>query len=69
MLGWFREDAERASLETFDAIGIGGKVMTQYLDRDGAPEPRVAGAIDLTHTARADGSNYFVRSQACPGIE
>ena len=49
------------ALPAFRAIR---KRSRQELDRDDAIEPRVAGAVDLSHSARADGRLDFVRTKA-----
>ena len=48
-------------LESAEAIGIG---RGQHLDRDVAPKPRIAGAIDLAHAARADLGGNLIRPEA-----
>jgi hypothetical protein len=59
----------RFALESLDAIGIGGQVMPQHLDRHDAPKPPVARAVDLAHAAGAERIEDFVRSEACAGIK
>ena len=44
----------RFLLEALAAIGMGGRVGRQHLDRHVASEPGVGRAIDLSHPARAD---------------
>lgn len=44
----------RFLLEAAQAIGIGREDVGQDLDRDVAAEPRVMGAIDLSHAAAAN---------------
>jgi hypothetical protein len=39
----------------------------ENLDRDGAIEPRIAGAIDFTHTACADERDNFINAEARAG--
>ena len=41
-------------LEAREAFGIGGEARVDDLDRDFAPEPRVARPVDLAHAARAE---------------
>ena len=45
------------------------QVRRQHLDRDVAPEPRVAGAIDLAHPARAERRQDLVGTEFRPGRE
>ena len=67
---WMRERGDRfsLSLEPRAPIRIGGKRRWQDFDRDVAVEARVAGAIDLTHTARTEWAKDFVRAEARPGL-
>ena len=58
-----REDL-RFALEAREAVGIEGEELGQNLERDVAIELRVARAIDLAHSARADGREDFVRAEA-----
>ena len=53
----------RLALEAREAIGIGGERLGQDLDRDVAPELRVARAVDLAHPAgpEADRISYEPR--------
>ena len=46
-----RGDGARLLLEAAKLIGIGGTCLRDHLDRDVAAEPRIAGAVDLTHAA------------------
>ena len=57
------------ALESLDAIGIGGRIIPQHLDRHDAPEPTIARAVDLAHAAAAERLEDFVRSEARAGIE
>jgi hypothetical protein len=59
----------RFALESLDAIGIGGQVMPQHLDRHDAPKPPVARAVDLAHAAGAERLEDFVRSEARAGVK
>jgi hypothetical protein len=52
------------ALESLDAIGIGGQVLPEHLDRHDAPEPAIARAVDLAHAAGAERLEDFVRSEA-----
>ena len=55
MLGWLSEASSRASRsKRARRSGSRGESRRQRLDRDHAVEPRVAGAIDLAHAARAE---------------
>jgi hypothetical protein len=54
----------RFTLEPRDSIGVGQRQVRERLDRHVAPEPRVAGAIHLAHSARADRREHVVRSDA-----
>jgi hypothetical protein len=47
-------DRPGLALEPLIALAIRGEVRREYLDRDRAIEPRVAGFVDFTHAARAD---------------
>ena len=58
-----RGDGLRLALEARAAIRIVGERRRQDLDGDVAVEPRIAGAIDLAHAARADGAEHLVRSK------
>ena len=49
-----RGDGARLLLEAAQPVRIGREPRGQDLDRDVAPEPRVAGAVHLAHPARAD---------------
>ncbi len=48
-------------------IGIAGDVTGQDLDGDGAIEARVAGFVDLTHPARAQGADDLIRAETGAG--
>src|SRR5262249_19088072 len=50
------------ALETLAVFGVAGKVRGQHFDRDGAVETAVTRAINLAHTAGADGRENFVWS-------
>ena len=52
MFGWFRAEAERASVSKRDSrSGSPAHLARQRLDGDVAAEPRVARAVDLAHAA------------------
>ena len=46
-----RRDRAGFLLESMEAIDVGRVCAGQYLDRNVAPEPRIASAIDLAHAA------------------
>ena len=48
------------ALEAEFARGIRGKMRRQDFDGDGAIEACIASAVDFTHSARAQGREYFV---------
>ncbi len=52
------------ALEAGEAIGIGRERVWQDLERHVAVELRVAGAVDLAHTAVADLAGNGVRTEA-----
>jgi hypothetical protein len=49
-----RGESYRLAPETIEAIGAAGQIGGQHLERHGAIEPGVGGAIDLTHPAGAE---------------
>jgi hypothetical protein len=53
--------------EPAQPIGIRGELGGQDLDRDIATEPAVPRAVHLTHPARAERSDHFVRSDRRSG--
>src|SRR6185436_2459871 len=65
------ESADRLglALEALAAIGIGCRFIRQDLDRDGAIEPAVLRPVDLTHPARAERRDDFVRAEAGAGSQ
>jgi len=56
-------------LQAGDAIGILRECGGQDLDRDVALQARVAGAIDLAHSAGAEHRFDFVRAEARSALE
>ena len=64
-----RCDRARFLLEAPPPIVIGGRRRRHDLDRDVAPEPRVARAIDLAHPAGADRRHDLVGAEAASRIE
>ena len=57
------------SRESGDAIGVTAERVRENLQGDVAVEFRVTGAIDLAHSAGADGRNDRVRSEASPRVQ
>ena len=57
------------ALEPREPIGIPGHVVRAHLERDVAPEPRVARAIDLAHAAGTEQRDDFIRSEGASGSE
>jgi hypothetical protein len=55
-----RGDRAGFALETLAALRVRGKIRRQNLDRNVAPEARVARSIDFAHTAGAEGDDDFV---------
>jgi hypothetical protein len=51
------------SLEARLEIAIGRDMFRQDLDGDDAIEPHILRAVDLAHSARADGSENFIRPE------
>ncbi len=54
----------RLALEPGQAVGITRHRIGKHLERHLASEPRVAGAIDLAHAARAEGRENCVGAEA-----
>ena len=64
MCGWLScEIVLRLALEAGAHLGVRGQVRRQHLDRHVAPEPRVVGAIDLAHAARAERGEDLVGTE------
>ncbi len=59
----------RLALEATAAVGVAGHVGRQDLERDVAPEPRVARPVDLAHASGAEGVQHLVRPQTGSGRE
>ena len=55
-----RGDGHRLAAQAFARVRVGGQRGRQQLDGDLTIEPRVAGAIDLAHSAGAEGGNNLV---------
>jgi hypothetical protein len=49
-----RRERLRLALETHQAIGVEGKRLRQDLERNITIEPRVAGPVDLAHSASTE---------------
>ncbi len=62
-----RGQQPRLALEAGEPVRIGREEARQDLDRDVAPELRVAGAVHLAHPARTNGGLNFVRTEASTG--
>ena len=66
-----RRDGAGLALEPRQASRVAGERRGQDLDRDLAPEPRVPGAVDLAHPARAErgedlvGAEVSARGEQC----
>src|SRR6266545_581243 len=59
-----RREQPRLARKPREPIGVAGKVGWEELDRDVAPELRIAGAIHLPHSAGAERRHDLVRSDA-----
>ena len=62
-------DGLRLALEPLLEIGVTGDVLGQDLDGDGAVQAGVAGFVDLTHAARAEGGLDLVGAERGAGVE
>jgi hypothetical protein len=58
-----RRDGLRFAAEACQPVGIAGEQVGEDLDRDVAVQLRVAGAIHLAHSARAEQGHNFVRAE------
>jgi len=58
-----RREEFRYALEARQPIRILRERLRQDLDRDVALQPRIARAVDLTHSARPDERDHFVDSE------
>ena len=58
-----RRNCARFLLETPQSVGIISQRLWQHFDRDITPEPRVACAVHLAHTARSDRRYDLVRPE------
>jgi hypothetical protein len=62
-----RREHLRLAREAGEAIGILRDALRQDLQRDVAPELRVARAIDFAHSTRAERPDDFVETEASAG--
>jgi hypothetical protein len=60
-------DRARFPVEALAELWVAREARRQNLDRDGSIEPRVARFVDLTHAARADKGDDFVRTEPGAG--
>jgi hypothetical protein len=54
-------------LESVQSIGVGRERRRQHLDRDVASETRIARAIHLAHSTRAERGQDFIWAEAHAG--
>ena len=59
-----RSQQPRLALEAREPLAVGRERVGQDLDRDVAPEPRVARAIDLAHAAGTQERDDLVHTQS-----
>ena len=59
-----RGDRARLALEARERLGVGRNPLRQHLERDVARQPRVARAVDLAHSSRAERSQDLVGTDA-----
>ena len=69
MLGWLSGRRARLLFETPQSVGSGGECRWQDFDCHVAAQPRIAGAIDLAHSAGAEHGLDFVRAEARSALE
>ena len=70
MCGWLSAEIVRASRsKRARTSGFADQVLGQHLDRHVAAEPRVLGAVDLAHAARAERGDDFVGTEAGAGTQ
>ena len=70
MLGWFSEASTRASRSNRARRSASrAKTRREHLDRDVAPEARIARAVDLAHAARAEQADDFIGTDASARFE
>ncbi len=58
-----RGDRAGFAIETFEAARFVGDLGRQHLQRDIAPEPRIARAIHLAHATRSECGGDLVRAK------
>ena len=58
-------DRAGLALEPLLQIGIGGDVLGEHLDGDGAVQPGVASLVDLALATRAEGGLDLVGTEGC----
>ena len=64
-----RRDRAGLAFEPFAPVGVGGKLCRQDFDGHRPVEPRVAGAVHLSHPAGAKQAGDFIRAEARAGRE
>ena len=70
MCGWLSAASSCASrAKRAPPLRIGDEDVRQDLDRDVAIELRIAGAIDLAHSAGAERAEDLVRTEARAGAQ
>ena len=62
-------DGFRFALEPLLANRITRKLLRKNLDRNGAIQTSIAGAVDFAHPASAEGGTDFIGSEECPRSE
>ena len=63
-----RRGRARFLLESRQAIGFGARAGRQHLDRDVAPEPRIARAIHFPMPPAAEGARISNGPRRVPGV-
>ena len=70
MFGWFRRREKLGfALEPREALFVLRELFWEYFDRHLTIELRVACAVDLAHTAFADGGADLIRAETDSGSE
>jgi hypothetical protein len=59
----------RLAFEPLLPLRVGGNILGQDLDGDGAVKPCISRLVDLSHAARADLGVDLVRTEACAGSQ
>jgi len=59
-------DGFRLALKALAATRIIGEMLRKNLDGDGTFQAGIAGAVDLSHSARANRRKNLVRAKFCP---